>query len=102
MKDKLARQKAHQPTDDCLTCHRPHAAAEKHLLSQPIGTLCDQCHEGKGKAFGEAHLGIDARRIRCATCHDPHASKDPKFFRSVQHAPFAARQCDSCHVTGKR
>jgi hypothetical protein len=40
--------------------------------------------------------------MNCVICHNPHASKDAKFFRANQHAPFAARTCDACHlVDGK-
>ena len=49
----------------------------------------------------EAHLGLDAGVIHCMSCHDPHASKDPKFFKAQIHPPFAARDCDSCHVVSK-
>ncbi len=38
----------------------------------------------------------------CVSCHDPHYSKDPKFFKARQHAPFAGRQCDACHAVPKK
>jgi hypothetical protein len=39
--------------------------------------------------------------MNCRNCHDPHASKDPKFFKSVVHAPFAGRSCEECHIITK-
>jgi hypothetical protein len=40
--------------------------------------------------------------MSCISCHDPHSSKDPKFFKEVGHAPFTARNCDSCHAAPKK
>jgi hypothetical protein len=36
--------------------------------------------------------------MQCQSCHDPHASKDPKFFKSTIHPPFASRGCEECHI----
>ena len=69
---------------------------------QPIAELCGQCHDTKEAAFGKAHIGIDPKAIQCMSCHDPHASKDPKFFKASVHPPFAARDCDTCHVAPKK
>jgi predicted CXXCH cytochrome family protein len=98
--ERLLTQKVHRPADDCLTCHKPHASAQRRLAVQPLAELCSQCHDVKDKGFATAHLGIDPGAMDCVSCHDPHASKDPKFFKAIQHAPFAGRQCDACHATG--
>jgi predicted CXXCH cytochrome family protein len=102
MKDRLAKEKAHPPVEDCLACHRPHASREVKLAAQPVSELCGQCHDDKAPSFGAAHLGIDARSVNCVSCHDPHASKDPKLFKATVHPPFAARQCDACHLADKK
>ncbi len=46
-------------------------------------------------------LGLAPGTIHCMSCHEPHASKDPKFFKASVHPPFAARDCDTCHVVPK-
>ncbi|HUK66598.1 MAG TPA: cytochrome c3 family protein, partial [Anaeromyxobacteraceae bacterium] len=99
-KERIATKKAHQPTSDCFICHRPHAAPQPSLTSEPRSELCGQCHD-ENKEFSAAHLGIGAKNMDCTSCHDPHASDDPKFFKSMEHAPFATRACDSCHLGPK-
>jgi hypothetical protein len=39
--------------------------------------------------------------VNCVSCHTPHTSKNVKLFKKNEHPPFAARQCDACHATGK-
>ena len=62
----------------------------------------NELKEETDKGFTTAHLGIDPKVVRCVSCHDPHASKDAKLFKANQHAPFAARQCDACHLVGTK
>jgi predicted CXXCH cytochrome family protein len=88
----------HSPAEDCLSCHQPHYSANPSLGSQPVGELCGQCHDVKDVKFSRSHLGIDAKNLTCTKCHSPHSSKDPKFFKAVEHAPFAGRACDACHT----
>ncbi len=102
MKSKLAAEKQHGPVDDCLACHRPHVSGQARLTARPVVQLCGDCHDPKDKGFTTAHLTIDAKAIDCVSCHDPHASTDPKLFKAVEHAPFASRQCDVCHVAPKK
>jgi len=102
LKERIATEKAHPPVDDCLTCHAPHHSAQPKLATQPLGELCGNCHDAKEKGFQKAHLAIEPAAIDCMSCHDPHASKDPKFFKAKVHAPFAARECEACHVTEKK
>jgi predicted CXXCH cytochrome family protein len=102
LKTRMSEEKAHSPAArDCLRCHVPHVSRETTLLAQPIQALCAECHDAKSPSFGTAHLGIEAAMMDCKKCQEPHASKDPKFFKVITHAPFASRSCDECHVVGK-
>jgi hypothetical protein len=67
-------------------------------MVKPIRTLCAECHEPGSAKFGEAHLQIDPARIRCERCHDAHGSKEPHFFKSNVHPPFAMKSCQDCHL----
>jgi len=92
----------HAPASgDCQTCHLPHASAERALIVLPITETCGQCHDFKKGSFSKAHLAISASVMDCRECHDPHASKDPKFFKTMTHPPFAGGSCGDCHITGK-
>jgi len=86
---------------DCQSCHLPHSAADKPLLTQPLPALCEQCHDLKEAKFSKAHLGIAPASMNCMSCHEPHVSQDPKFFQEKTHAPFVGGMCDECHVVGK-
>jgi len=44
---------------------------------------------------------MDPARLACVGCHTPHTAKTDKLFKKNVHPPFAAKQCDGCHVTGK-
>jgi predicted CXXCH cytochrome family protein len=68
------------------------------MINQPLHDLCAQCHEPDAESFQTLHLGIAAADMDCIKCHSPHVSMDPKFFRDVMHAPFAARSCEPCHI----
>ena len=99
MAAELSMDNVHPPAaQECLGCHAPHASGEETLLTQAAGTLCADCHDLEGEAFSGAHLAIDPAVMDCMRCHAPHASQDPKLFRAEQHAPFAARSCEDCHV----
>jgi len=93
----------HTPLEqgECSGCHKPHAAEEKPLLAQPLQPLCGECHEPDSASFNKAHISINAADINCVNCHEPHSSKDPKFFKEILHAPFAAKTCDPCHIVEK-
>jgi len=90
----------HAPSDlkNCQICHKPHFAAQRALMVQPIQPLCGKCHDYKTNSFQTAHLGIDASQMDCSKCHDPHTSTDPKFFKAVVHKPFADKTCKDCHI----
>jgi hypothetical protein len=70
-------------------------------MSQPIQSLCGECHDFKSTTFGKAHINIEAAVMNCKVCHDPHASKDAKFFKEVVHPPFAGGSCEDCHIVAK-
>ena len=98
----MDKQKPHNPAQqDCLNCHKPHYAASTALLAAKVATSCEQCHDSTKPAFAKAHIGIQASVMNCMSCHDPHASKDPKFFKTSIHAPFASRACEECHIVPK-
>ena len=83
LKDRLEKDKAHPPAArDCTRCHKPHFSAQDSLMVQPV----------------QAHLNIEVSVMRCQSCHDPHASKDPKFFKTAVHPPFASGGCEECHI----
>jgi predicted CXXCH cytochrome family protein len=94
--------RVHSPAArDCLRCHASHAAGENGLLVKPVRKLCSECHDVRTASFSEAHADIDPERMRCERCHDAHASKEPKFFKSNVHPPFAMRSCQDCHLPAR-
>jgi predicted CXXCH cytochrome family protein len=102
IKARMDKDKVHSPASDCMNCHKPHGSKEARLQVAATSELCGQCHDFKEKGFTAKHIGIDPKVIECMGCHDPHASKDPKFFKAKMHPPFAARECDTCHVAPKK
>ncbi|MBI5665735.1 MAG: hypothetical protein HZC49_11730, partial [Nitrospirae bacterium] len=93
----------HAPSalETCLRCHKPHLSAEAGLISQPLQTLCAECHDYKTDKFNKAHINIDATIMDCNKCHDPHTSKTPQFFKDTVHTPFKAGTCGECHTSDK-
>jgi predicted CXXCH cytochrome family protein len=99
----METERVHPPAArDCLRCHLPHFSVEASLLAQPLQTQCTECHEADRDSFRDAHLAIDASVMNCVSCHTPHTSKDPKFFKTKVHGPFAVRTCDPCHIVEKK
>jgi predicted CXXCH cytochrome family protein len=84
-----------------MSCHQPHSANVTPLLKLPQQPLCAECHEIGEAAFTQTHAGVASEQMDCVSCHNPHASKDPKYFKDVMHAPFAARSCQPCHLSGE-
>lgn len=97
----------------CMTCHRPHGAAERRLLILPTeeGSLCLTCHADH--APGESAHPVDVKadeatrsRIRdmggvisedgtltCLSCHDPHQSVAGTLLRTAASGTNACRLC---------
>jgi predicted CXXCH cytochrome family protein len=118
----------HQPAArDCLTCHDPHASANKNqLLKATSGekkdNLCLTCHnQGLNvPEKGSRHAALD---MGCDTCHtthktgpeatvqnqfhltksapalcvDCHDPKDAALQKAHQNQPFATANCLQCH-----
>jgi predicted CXXCH cytochrome family protein len=118
----------HQPAvRDCLTCHDPHASANKNqLLKATSGekkdNLCLTCHT-QGLSIpekGSRHAALD---MGCQTCHtthktglepsaenrfhltkaapalcvDCHDPKDAALQKAHQNQPFGRANCLQCH-----
>jgi len=90
----------HAPVADneCLTCHTPHQADTRDLLTEPVPDLCLQCHDGTESVFTDKHLGATGERMNCTQCHSPHAAKTEALLHDLEHDPFAAGECTVCHV----
>jgi predicted CXXCH cytochrome family protein len=118
----------HQPAvRDCLTCHDPHASANKNqLLKATSGdqkdNLCLTCHNQGTNVpeKGSRHAALD---LGCETCHSTHKTgpeptpqnqfhltkaapalclechdpKDANLEKAHQNQPFSTANCISCH-----
>jgi predicted CXXCH cytochrome family protein len=103
LKERMQTGKVHPPAQqDCTKCHEVHSSDYPKLVNDDVQKLCATCHKATDGGFRKAHLQIDAKGMRCTGCHDPHQSKDPALLNATIHPPFQARQCDACHVSGKR
>lgn len=86
----------HAPvTDDCGSCHNPHASNERGLLLVPSEELCGSCHDPTDT---DALHPIPVSRAPCQGCHAPHGSAVQHMLVGAnQHRPFAEGSCDGCH-----
>ena len=55
---------------DCMSCHEPHHAAKKGLLTKSGAPLCAECHEAMATEKVKHPPALDD----CQGCHDVHAS----------------------------
>jgi predicted CXXCH cytochrome family protein len=86
----------HEPAaeGDCLDCHEqktpehPAGSGKSFMLSQPVATLCLQCHELERK--GNMHTPVTEGE--CLTCHDPHGADEAYLLRST-----IPELCYECH-----
>jgi predicted CXXCH cytochrome family protein len=62
----------------CTSCHHPHMAKEKKLLTRTGQDLCLYCHESKDVLKNENHSGIG--ETKCTECHNPHGGTDKFIF----------------------
>ncbi len=76
----------------CFLCHTFHEAS----LRGDVATTCLECHRGN-PALQAAPRRVPSDRSRCTGCHLPHQSRKPKLLQTVEHTPFAKRECDLCH-----
>lgn len=98
--EELKKAVVHKPVKegDCSTCHQPHGSNYRDNLVEAVPELCVQCHDTSIERVVNAHGGNVLRDSKCNSCHNPHASDLPKLINSVQHAPFADKSCDACHI----
>jgi predicted CXXCH cytochrome family protein len=83
----------------CLDCHSPHGEGPRHNLVSDLGAACRSCHDPAAEGFTAAHLGYSVAESNCGSCHDPHSTdRERKLISENQHAPFAAHECETCHV----
>jgi predicted CXXCH cytochrome family protein len=91
------KNRVHWPLLDkqgCLSCHNPHASAEKGLLKAPMLTLCGKCHpdtiqrQAKSLTKHEPVMKGD-----CASCHDPHSSDSVQLYKQASVVDL----CATCH-----
>lgn len=90
---------AHAPflKGNCIGCHAPHGGEDARLLKNSGSDLCFSCHENS-KPLRSKHLGRDMAAVDCLSCHHPHGGESASLLRKVSHAPFADRECQSCHA----
>ncbi|MEW5702009.1 MAG: cytochrome c3 family protein [Candidatus Zixiibacteriota bacterium] len=101
MKERLDKGQRHGALDKgCLACHAGHASAEPMLLCAAPNQLCARCHDLATDKWRAAHPG--GRSGDCMSCHDPHAAPvgTAALLKRVEHQPFQARTCNSCHSAG--
>jgi len=96
----------------CMTCHKPHQAAEPAALlitNNRNSGLCISCHKIQSIVRGSSHdLGLSAPNLKnitgqtvsdtgpCAACHSAHAGKGPLLW-SRPGTPTANSPCLDCH-----
>jgi len=119
--DALGKKKVvHSPVKDgdCLSCHKPHGAANRFLLD--VGDdqteLCLGCHDGAPfkQKYQHGPVAVGA----CTSCHSPHESAEKALLKGVSrevclkchtdfakamqaaarvHPPVKEKPCTSCH-----
>lgn len=122
MEENLFREHDNFPVTkiSCLTCHHPHAADERRLLmvhkpvgekqcqachtvdpktnkvtlTDPVPTLCYQCHESKqnNQIIHQPVAGGD-----CLGCHDVHNNKNRYCLQKREDA-----LCEQCHTVSRK
>ena len=91
----------HAPVRDreCSLCHQAHeSTGQPFLLAASSNELCTGCHDLGEDGGREFHDGISVGGSDCASCHEPHAAAGNGLILPVRHAPFAADDCETCHV----
>lgn len=104
--ERLNSGRRHAAIDQgCLACHTGHATDNASLLKSPPRQLCAGCHNLTSDRWRAAHTvaGSSGDGGDCMSCHDPHVAPvgTVALLKRVQHAPFEARECTSCHKSGQ-
>jgi DmsE family decaheme c-type cytochrome len=77
---------------DCVSCHDPHAPADRTQLAGFKQEQCVQCHTDKGGPFVFEHAS--SKVDGCVACHSPHGSPN----RHMLNFQASAELCYSCHA----
>ncbi|MBU0484591.1 MAG: NapC/NirT family cytochrome c [Proteobacteria bacterium] len=87
----------HSPVAEnkCSSCHNPHVARYKNLLSSEVSELCYQCHQDKIESFSKGIVHKPVKKGECLSCHAPHASSNKGLLN--ESAP--GENCFKCHKT---
>lgn len=109
----------HSPfaTNNCVSCHVPHASNNSPLLITTSKSLCLTCHP-IGRELNRAQAHDPVANFDCMECHEAHASDHPGILvanqrdlcftchpsvamlsnDAVQHQPFGeGAYCTGCH-----
>ncbi len=117
LKKELASGKPHKPlkSEECISCHSPHAARYEYLLSQTGETLCYECHKSGKDWLKEKIVHLPVEYGECQKCHKPHVSAYNNLLRMEEkeicfqchdrspfqkahvHKPVKEGRCTSCH-----
>jgi len=102
----------------CTSCHNPHGAPYKKLLSAEGEKLCAQCHPQIAEKVEKAKVvhGPIKTEKGCASCHSPHAGDNEKLLlkkgkdlcidchkniitknMTTLHGPINDGTCTPCH-----
>lgn len=104
-KEKLVGGKVVHPkvkAGKCLVCHASHSSGIEGLLVKERGKLCEGCHSAKTDKMRRAHSGFKISGTDCVSCHSPHSSDNASLVAANMHAPFAEKNCDSCHKSNSK
>lgn len=94
----------------CLYCHRPHDASNRHLLAEIQPGLCWRCHETERVLAQPYHKTADTEK--CSSCHDPHFAGNRLLLNdsatyerrraaalpAPAHVGWDREQCERCHL----
>ena len=75
----------------CTSCHSPHAASHKSLLSSADGELCFRCHD-RARGFTGEVVHSPVAEGKCLVCHSPHSSNRAKLLSKA-----GGEVCYACH-----
>jgi predicted CXXCH cytochrome family protein len=93
--EQNSKTNIHPPSEagECLTCHSPHASANKGLLIKgPQAALCADCHDTGPNEKPVKHKPVSEGN--CTACHDPHQSDFSRFLKVEK-----PQLCYNCHAT---